>query len=224
MKKILEYISNYADYPQKGIIFKDLLGILREPNIFRDLIDKMSSSKEIHDSDAILAIEARGFIFGSAIAFHSGKPMIVVRKPNKLPGKLIMKKYDLEYGSNNLTIQKKSIEKYQRFSVVDDVLATGGTAKCVSDLILSAGKRIVGYSMVVEIKSLNGRKNLKGPVNSQLLVWKIFKYYMSPSEPAVNPTAQKNVNSRRSLGRELTINLNWVIWPCAPQVCKFLLS
>ena len=81
-----------------------------------------------------------------------------------------MKSYDLEYGSNTLTIQKKSIERYQRFNVVDDVLATGGTAKCVSDLISSAGKEIVGYSMVIEIKSLNGRKNLKSPVNSQLLV------------------------------------------------------
>ena len=131
----------------------------------------MASSQEIQDSDAILAIEARGFIFGSAIALHSGKPMIVARKANKLPGKLIMKKYDLEYGSNTLTIQKKSIEKYQRISIVDDVLATGGTAQCVSDLIISAGKEVVGYSMVVEIKSLNGRKNLKGPVNSQLLIW-----------------------------------------------------
>ena len=170
MKEILEYISNYDDFPQKGTIFKDLLGILREPNIFRGLIDRMASSQEIQASDAILAIEARGFIFGSAIAFHSGKPMIVARKPNKLPGKLIMKKYNLEYGSNTLTIQKESIENFQKFNVVDDVLATGGTAKCVTDLILSAGKEIVGYSMVVEIKSLYGRNKLSGQVNSQILI------------------------------------------------------
>ena len=170
MKEILEYITNYDDFPQKGINFKDLFGILREPNIFRGLINRMASSSEIQDADAILAIEARGFIFGSAIAFQSGKPMIVARKPNKLPGKLIMKRYDLEYGTTALTIQEKSIEKYQRFTVVDDVLATGGTAKCVSDLISSTGKEVIGYSMVVEIKSLNGRKNLLGPVNSQLLV------------------------------------------------------
>ena len=84
MKEILEFITNYADYPQKGIIFKDLLGIIREPNIFRLLIDKMASSQEIRNSDAILAIEARGFIFGSAIAFQSSKRMVIVRKPNKL--------------------------------------------------------------------------------------------------------------------------------------------
>ena len=170
MKEILEYISNYDDFPQKGIIFKDLFGILREPNIFRGLINRMASSQEIQDSDAILAIEARGFIFGSAIAFHSGKPIVVARKPNKLPGKLFMKKYDLEYGSNTLTIQKKSIEEFQRFSIVDDVLATGGTARCVSDIILSAGKEVASYNMVVEIKSLNGRRNLNGPVNSQVLI------------------------------------------------------
>ena len=170
MKEILEYITNYDDFPQKGIIFKDLFGILREPNIFRGLIDRMASSQELQDSDAILAIESRGFIFGSAIAFHSCKPMVVARKPNKLPGKLIMRKYDLEYGSNTLTIQKKSIEKYNKFNIVDDVLATGGTAKCVSDLIISAGKKVTGYSMVVELNELNGRKNLKEPVNSQLLI------------------------------------------------------
>ena len=170
MKEILKYISNYADYPQKGIIFKDLLGILREPNIFRNLIDRMSSSREIKESDAILAIEARGFIFGSAIAIQSGKPMIVARKPNKLPGELIRKRYDLEYGTNELAIQKKSIENYKTFNVVDDILATGGTAKCVSDLITSVGKEITGYSVVIEIKSLKGRKVLNESVKSQIIV------------------------------------------------------
>ena len=174
MKEILECITNYDDYPQKGIIFRDLLGILREPNIFRGLIDRMASSQEIQDSDAILAIEARGFIFGSAIALQSGKPMIVARKPNKLPGQIIMKKYELEYGSNFLTIQKESIENYQKFCVVDDVLATGGTTKCVSDLLKSVGKMVVGYSVVIEIESLNGRKNLIAPVNSQIIIWSII--------------------------------------------------
>ena len=170
MKEILEYITNYADYPQKGIIFKDLLGILREPQIFRGLIERMASSQEIQSSDAILAIEARGFIFGSAIALISGKPMIVARKPNKLPGELIMKEYELEYGTDLLAIQRKSIEKYQKFNVVDDILATGGTAKCVSDLLLSVGKEIEGYSMVIELKSLNGRKKLSSPVKSQVII------------------------------------------------------
>jgi len=170
LREILENITDYSDYPQKGIVFKDLLGILREPYIFRNLIDRMASSQEILDSDAILAIEARGFIFGSAIAFHSSKPMVVARKPNKLPGELITKTYDLEYGSNILAIQSESIKKYQKFNIVDDVLATGGTAKCASDLLISAGKEIIGYNMVVEIKALNGRKNLVAPVTSQVSI------------------------------------------------------
>ena len=91
MKEILECITNYDDFPQKGIIFKDLLGILRQPNIFRVLIDRMASSQEIQASDAILAIEARGFIFGSALAFYVGIPMVIPRKPIKLPNILIMK-------------------------------------------------------------------------------------------------------------------------------------
>ena len=170
MKEIIDYITSHIDYPKEGIIFKDLLGILREPNIFRGLINKMASSQEIQESDAILAIEARGFIFGSAIAFQSNKPMIVARKPNKLPGKLIMKQYELEYGTNKLAIQQESIKKYQKFIIVDDVLATGGTAKCVSDLLKSAGKEILGYSFVVEINKLQGRKRLNNIVTSQLII------------------------------------------------------
>ena len=96
--------------------------------------------------------------------------MVVVRKPNKLPGKLVIKKHNLEYGSNTLTIQRKSIKNYQSFNVVDDVLAIGGTAKYISNLILSVGKEIIGYSMVIEIKSLNGRNNLLGPLNSQIVI------------------------------------------------------
>ena len=170
MKEIKDYITSYPDYPNRGIIFKDLLGLLREPNIFRALINKMASSQSIQDSDAILAIEARGFIFGSAIAFQSSKPLVVARKPNKLPGELIKKKYELEYGTNVLAIQKNSIQKYQKFNIVDDVLATGGTARCVSELLLQEGKEITGYSMVIEIEALEGRSNLISPVKSQLII------------------------------------------------------
>ena len=170
MKDIINYITSYPDYPNKGTIFKDLLGLLREPNIFKDLIDKMASSQGIQNSDAILAIEARGFIFGSAIAFQSGKPMVVARKPNKLPGELIKKEYELEYGTNILEIQRNSIKKFQKFNIVDDVLATGGTAKCASEILLQEGKEVTGYSMVIEIESLEGRSKLNGPVKSQIII------------------------------------------------------
>ena len=95
MKKL---IKNYSDFPRKGIEFKDLLGILREPSVFKKLIENMSSKEIIQKADALIAIDARGFLFGSAIAFFASKPMIVARKPGKLPGKLKTKSYDLEYG------------------------------------------------------------------------------------------------------------------------------
>ena len=170
MKEILNSITSYANFPHKGIIFKDILGLLQEPDVFQTVIKNMASSKKFHDADAIIAIEARGFIFGSAIAFQSGKPMIVARKPNKLPGELIEKEYKLEYGNNKLAIQKKSIEKHQKFIVIDDLLATGGTAKCVSDLISSAGKEVLEINVVVELESLNGRNNLRNHVQSQIKI------------------------------------------------------
>ena len=170
MKEILNYITSYSDFPNKGIVFKDLLGLIQEPNIFKALIDNMASNQKIKDCDAIIAIEARGFIFGSALALRTGKPMIVARKENKLPGDLITKGYKLEYGRSVLAIQKKSIEKYRNFNIVDDVLATGGTAKCLTELILSEGKEVLGYSMVAEIKSLNGRRTLERPVESQFIL------------------------------------------------------
>ena len=170
MKEILNCIKSYADFPNKGIIFQDLLGLLQEPDIFKALINNMASSQIVQDSDAILAIEARGFIFGSAIALQSGKPMIVARKPKKLPGELLKKEYKLEYGTDTLAIQKDSIKRFQKFIVVDDVLATGGTARCASDILISNGKVIVGYNMVIEIKSLKGRRNLNAPVQSQLII------------------------------------------------------
>ena len=170
MKDILESITSYPDFPNKGIIFQDILGVLQEPLIYKRLIDKMASSKRIVNCDAIIAIEARGFIFGSAIALQSGKPMIAARKPNKLPGELIEKNYNLEYGNNTLAIQKNSLKNFQKFIVVDDVLATGGTAKCVEQMLINEGKELLGFSMVIEISSLKGRMILGKPVESQLIL------------------------------------------------------
>ena len=98
MKKLEELISTYKDFPKKGIYFRDVLEIIQEPEVFNELILKMSSSEILKKSEAIISIDARGFIFGSAIALRSSKPMIVARKPGKLPGEIVTKKYNLEYG------------------------------------------------------------------------------------------------------------------------------
>ncbi len=168
MKKLIELIKTYKNYPKKGIEFKDVLGIVQEPKIFKELILKMSSSQIIKNAEAIISIDARGFIFGSAISLQSSKPMIVARKPGKLPGELFKKKYSLEYGENSLSIQKNALQKYNSYAIVDDLLATGGTVDCVSNLLESNGKEVVGLLVVVELINLEGRLKLDFPVESSI--------------------------------------------------------
>ena len=163
-------IDSYKDFPQEGIIFRDILPILKDPEIFSDLIKEMSNSNILKNSDAIIAIDARGFIFGTAISFHLSKPMVVARKPGKLPGKLINRSYDLEYGSNSLAIQREAIKPYKSFAIVDDLLATGGTVKCVAEMLNDSGKEISGLSVVIELRELCGRDKFNFPVESNILL------------------------------------------------------
>ena len=166
MKKLLELINTYKDFPKKGIDFKDVLGIMQEPKIFRELIQMMSSSQIIKDAEAIISIDARGFIFGSAISLEASKPMIVARKPGKLPGELFKEDYCLEYGENSLSVQKKALQKYNSFAIVDDLLATGGTVNCVSNILKKYNKEISGLLVVVELKELGGSLRFNFPVKS----------------------------------------------------------
>ena len=166
MKGLEEMILTYKDFPKKGIAFKDVLEIIQNPEIFRDLISKMSSSEIVKNSEAIISIDARGFIFGSAIAYHSSIPMIVARKPGKLPGKIIKQNYNLEYGENSLSIQEKALKKFKSFVIVDDLLATGGTVNCVADLLKAHNKKITGLLTVVELSDLKGRLKFDFPVES----------------------------------------------------------
>ena len=168
MKKFEDLINSYKDFPKKGVVFKDVLGILQDPEAFNQIITRMSSSKIINNSEAIISIDARGFIFGSAVSLKSSKPMIVARKPGKLPGELVEKQYNLEYGVNSLSIQKSSLGKYGSYVIIDDLLATGGTVKCVADLLLKNGKEVKGLLTVVELYELQGRSKFNFPVESIL--------------------------------------------------------
>ena len=170
MEKLESLIKTYNDFPKKGIAFKDLLGIIQDSEIFRELILRMSLNHIIKNSEAIISIEARGFIFGSAISFQASKPMLVARKPGKLPGELIQENYNLEYGKNSLSIQKGSLKKFSSYAVVDDLLATGGTVDCVARLIKENGRYISGLLTVVEIEDLNARTKLNFPVESMIKV------------------------------------------------------
>ena len=168
MNSLKEFIDTYKDYPKKGIDFKDVLGIVQQPRIFKELILKMSSSQIIKNAEAIISIDARGFIFGSAIALQASKPMIVARKPGKLPGELVENNYTLEYGENSLSIQKKALHKYNSYAIVDDLLATGGTVNCVSKILENYDKEVVGILVVVELMELEGRLKLDFPVESSI--------------------------------------------------------
>ena len=168
MKKLQELISTYKDFPKKGIDFKDVLEIIQEPEVFNELILKMSSSQILKKSEAIISIDARGFIFGSAIALQSSKPMIVARKPGKLPGDLVTEKYNLEYGENSLSIQKKSLKKYNSFVIVYDLLATGGMVDCEANILSRNDKEILGLLTVVELVNLKGRSKFNFPVESSI--------------------------------------------------------
>ena len=166
MKKLEELIISYSDFPKKGIDFKDLLEIIQYPDIFQELIIKMSRSQLVKNAEAIISIDARGFIFGSALALKSSKPMIVARKPGKLPGEIVIREYDLEYGKNSLSIQKNALKRFNSFVIVDDLLATGGTANCVSKLLQNENKEILGLLTVVELKKLEGRSKFNFPTES----------------------------------------------------------
>ena len=170
MKKLEDLIITHKDFPKKGIDFKDVLEILQYPDIFQHIILKMSSNPILKNAEAIISIDARGFIFGSALALESSKPMIVARKPGKLPGRLVTQKYNLEYGENSLSIQKNSLKKYNSFTIVDDLLATGGTVNCVANLLQKNDKKVYGLLTVVELVTLKGRNKLNFPVEASISV------------------------------------------------------
>ena len=166
MKKLEDLILTYKDFPKKGIEFKDVLEILQYPDIFQDLILKMSSNQLLKNAEAIISIDARGFIFGSAVALESSKPMRVARKPGKLPGRILTREYDLEYGKNSLSIQSNALKKFNSFVIIDDLLATGGTVNCVLSLLQEQRKEVLGLITVIELSELNGRSKFDFPVQS----------------------------------------------------------
>ena len=170
MKKLEELIPTYKDFPKKGIDFKDVLEILQYPDIFQDLILRMSSSEFLKNAEAIISIDARGFIFGSAVALKSSKPMIFARKPGKLPGPILTKQYDLEYGKNSLSMQIDALKKFNSFVIVDDLLATGGTVNCVSRILQEQRKEVLGLITVVELNKLSGRLKFDFPVQSMISI------------------------------------------------------
>ena len=167
-ERLKSSIKDYPDFPKKGIIFKDISPIIADSKLFTDLINKIAKYSFFKDAEAIIAIDARGFIFGSAIANTVKKPLILARKKNKLPGLVIEKSYGLEYGKDTLCVQSSAIKSYNKFVIVDDLLATGGTAQCIIDILNSNNKEILALSVIIELTELNGSSNLGIPVYSEI--------------------------------------------------------
>lgn len=167
-ERLKDSIKDYPDFPKKDIIFKDISPILSDPELFSDLIDKITKYPFFKDTDALIAIDSRGFIFGSVIAKIIKKPLILARKKNKLPGIVIERNYGLEYGTEKLCIQESAISPFNNFVIIDDLLATGGTAKCVIEMLKSEKKNILALSVVIELTFLKGSKNLDIPVYSEV--------------------------------------------------------
>jgi adenine phosphoribosyltransferase len=153
-------IREVPDFPKKGILFYDITTLLKDKLGFATLIDALAEHYLPKDVDLILGMEARGFIFGPALAYRLNAGFVPVRKPGKLPAETARVEYELEYGSNVLEIHKDAIHKGQRIIIVDDLLATGGTAEATAKLATSLGAEIAGLGFVVELDFLKGRQRL----------------------------------------------------------------
>jgi adenine phosphoribosyltransferase len=156
------YIRDVPDFPKKGIIFKDITTLLKEPEPFKQVIDALYARYKDKKIGKVVAIESRGFIFGGALADRLGCGFVPVRKKGKLPAETHTVTYDLEYGTDTLEIHRDAIKKGERVLLLDDLLATGGTAKAVCELIEKIGGEIVEAAFLIELAFLNGRTKLQG--------------------------------------------------------------
>ena len=155
-------IRDVPDFPEPGIVFKDIMPLLADPASLREATDLLVEWAEPRKPDVILGAEARGFILGAAMAYKLGCGFVAARRPGKLPWKTVSSSYALEYGENSLELHADAITDGQRVLVHDDVLATGGTARAICDLATQLGGEIVGVSFVIELDFLKGRKQLEG--------------------------------------------------------------
>jgi adenine phosphoribosyltransferase len=160
-------IRNIPDFPQPGIQFKDITPVLADPRLFAGAIDLLTAGFQPGAVDAVVGIDARGFIFAAAVAYKLGAGFVPVRKKGKLPYQTYEQSYDLEYGANTIAIHTDALKPGARVLLVDDLLATGGTAGAAAHLVERVGARILELTFVIELSFLNGRDRLKQhPVRS----------------------------------------------------------
>jgi len=162
MNDLKKLIREVPDFPKAGINFYDITTLLKHPDGLRKTVDALAAEYDGERVDTVIGVEARGFIFAPALAYHLGAGFVPVRKPKKLPAECASISYDLEYGQDTLEIHRDAVGNGHRVIIADDLLATGGTAKAVCDLVEGLGGTVVGLVFVVELEFLPGRQKLEG--------------------------------------------------------------
>jgi adenine phosphoribosyltransferase len=162
MDALKKMIREVPDFPKPGINFYDITTLLKDPDGLRRTVDALAAEYETEQVDTVIGVEARGFIFAPALAYHLGAGFVPVRKPRKLPAECASISYELEYGQDTLEIHRDAVGAGQRVLIADDLLATGGTARAVVDLVEGLGGKVVGLVFVVELEFLPGRAKLEG--------------------------------------------------------------
>src|SRR5438445_4658074 len=162
MEQLKQKIRHVPDFPKAGILFYDITTLLQDPGGFRSAIDSLALPFRDSNTDVVVGIESRGFIFGSAVADRIGAGFTPVRKPGKLPSKTVRATYALEYGTDSLEIHDDAVKNGQRVLIVDDLLATGGTARATTELVKKLGGDVQALAFLIELVALNGRQRLEG--------------------------------------------------------------
>jgi adenine phosphoribosyltransferase len=159
-EKLEDYVRTIPDFPEPGIMFRDITTILSDADGLKLAIDEMQKTLDGVDFDVIAGAESRGFIFGAAIAYNMHKPFILIRKKGKLPCETVEQSYDLEYGQATIEVHKDAVEPGQKVVIIDDLIATGGTVEAAAKLIEKLGGEVVKMVFLMELKGLNGREKL----------------------------------------------------------------
>lgn len=162
MEDLKKHIRNVPDFPKKGIVFRDITTLLGNADIFKKVVDVFYNRYKNRGIEAVICVESRGFIFGSALAYSLGASMVPVRKKGKLPSKTFSVTYKLEYGTDTLEIHDDALKAESKVIIIDDLLATGGTTKAAIDLVKNFNVDIIEIAFVIELEFLNGRDKLAG--------------------------------------------------------------
>ena len=162
MKRVEDYVRSIPDFPEEGVLFRDITTVIQDADGFHLAIDEMKKKLEGIDFDVIAGAESRGFIFGAPLAYAMNKGLVLIRKKGKLPCETVSQEYDLEYGSAVIEMHKDSIKPGQKVVLVDDLMATGGTVEAAIKLVEQLGGEVVKIVFLMELSGLNGRERLKG--------------------------------------------------------------